>query len=61
MDKTKLMLISTQVEAVVEVVLENVLKINFHGLVSGWGWLGVAGGAGAGWGWLGGWIKWEYG
>ena len=38
------MLISTQVEAVVEVGLEKVLKINFHVWVSGWGWLVLAGG-----------------
>ena len=44
MDKTKLMQVSTQVEAVVEVGLEKVLKINFHGWVSGWGWLVLAGG-----------------
>ena len=45
-DKMKLVLISTQVEVVVEVGLEKVLKINFHR------WVGV------GW-WVGGWIKWE--
>ena len=45
-NKTKLILISTQVEVLVEVWLEKVLKLNFDG------WL-------AGGGWLGGWIKWE--
>ena len=45
-NKTKLILISTQVEVLVEVGLEKVLKINFHG------WVGVGG-------WLAGWIKWE--
>ena len=35
-DKTKLVLISTQVEVVVQVWLEKVLKINFHGWVAGW-------------------------
>ena len=34
-DKMKLVLISTQVEVVVAVGLEKVLKINFHGWV-GW-------------------------
>ena len=37
LDKTKVMLISTQIEAVVEGGLEKVLKINLHG------WQGVAG------------------
>ena len=46
LDFTRLMLISTQVEVVVEVWLEKVLKINFHRWVDGWGWVG-------------GWIKWE--
>ena len=36
MDKTKLILISTQVEVVVEVGLEKVLKINVYGWVGGW-------------------------
>ena len=36
LDKTKLILISTQVEDVVEVWSEKVLKINFHGWVGGW-------------------------
>ena len=35
LNKTKLIQISTQVEAVFEVWLEIVLKINFHG----WGWV----------------------
>ena len=39
-DKMKLVLISTQVEVVVAVGLEKVLKINFHG------WVGVAGSSG---------------
>ena len=34
--KMKLLLISTQVEVVVKVGLEKVLKINFHGWVGGW-------------------------
>ena len=38
-DKTKLILISTQVEDVVEVWSEKVLKINFHGWVGVGGWL----------------------
>ena len=42
-DKMKLALISTQVEVVVAVGLEKVLKINFHRWVVGGG----------------GWIKWE--
>ena len=36
LNKTKLIHISTQVEAVFEVWLEIVLKINFHGWVGGW-------------------------
>ena len=43
MDKTKLILISTQVEVVVEVGLEKVLKINFHGWVGLGGWLDQVG------------------
>ena len=39
-----IVLISTQVEVVVEVWLEKVLKINFHGWVGGLGW--VAGSSG---------------
>ena len=39
LDKTKLILISTQVEVVVEVWLEKVLKINFHGWVGVGGWI----------------------
>ena len=35
LNKTKLIHISTQVEAVFEVWLEIVLKINFHGWVAG--------------------------
>ena len=38
MDRKKLILISTQVEVVVEVGLEKVVNINFHG------WVGVGGG-----------------
>ena len=34
-DKTELLLISTQVEVVVEVWLEKARKINFHGWVAG--------------------------
>ena len=36
LDKTKLILISTQLEVVVEVGLVKVLKINFHEWVGGW-------------------------
>ena len=39
-DKFELMLISTQVQVVVEVGLEKVLKKSFHG------WVGVAGSSG---------------
>ena len=39
LDFTRSMLISTQVEVVVEVGLEKVLKINFHGWVGVGGWL----------------------
>ena len=44
-DKTKLMIISTQVEVVVEVGLEKGLKINFHVRVQvgRWGWLDQVG------------------
>ena len=38
-DKMKLALISTQVEVVIAVGLEKVLKINFHGWVVGGGGL----------------------
>ena len=51
-DKMKLLLSLTQVEVVVEVWLENVLKINFHGWVGWGGWV-------SGWAGVGGWIKWE--
>ena len=43
-DNMKLVLISTQVEVVVAVGLEKVLKIDFHGWVGGW--VGVAGSSG---------------
>ena len=43
MDKTKLILISTQVEVVAEVGLEKVLKINFYRWVGVGGWLDQVG------------------
>ena len=43
LDKTKLILLLTQVEGAVEVGLEKVIKTNFHRWVGGWGWLDEVG------------------